>query len=421
MTKDLNHGICNIEYNCINLPSRVEFLDGSRVLYTYDAKGTKLRTDYYINPMSAVVPQAANEQGASSATNLKHTWTDYYGNFIYENDTLKQTLIEGGYISYEYPQNTAVTSISQLAPTYHFYVQDHLGNNRLVVDEGGTIEQINHYYPFGGLMGESKNISSNQRYKYNGKEFDRMHGLDWYDYGARFHDPATVRWFSVDQLAEKYKGISPYVYCANDPVKHIDPDGRIVKIWYGPKGNEKCFTFTGFHGKKSIRVPNNAFVKAVIKAYVYNAKNGGGKKFIEAAYSKKTIYIDDARLYNGGDDEYKNENSQLTVHWNPDMGIVTTEGGLQSPATQLEHEVDHAIDAATNAHDHNIKNDPGTIIGTGPGYDPQYDTKEERRVITGSEAETAKANGEATRKNHQGTPYRTAGPTTTRLYTPKRR
>ena len=38
MTKDLNHGICNIEYNCINLPSRVDFLDGSKVLYTYDAK-----------------------------------------------------------------------------------------------------------------------------------------------------------------------------------------------------------------------------------------------------------------------------------------------------------------------------------------------------------------------------------------------
>ncbi len=57
--------------------SRVEFLDGSKVLYTYDANGTKLRTDYYINPMSAVVPQAANEQGASSVTNLRHTWTDY--------------------------------------------------------------------------------------------------------------------------------------------------------------------------------------------------------------------------------------------------------------------------------------------------------------------------------------------------------
>ena len=180
--------------------------------------------------MSAVVPQAANEQGASSATNLRHTWTDYCGNFIYENDTLKQTLIEGGYISYEYPQNTSVTSISQLTPTYHFYVQDHLGNNRLVVNENGTIEQVNHYYPYGGLMGESKNLSSNQRYKYNGKEFDRMHGLDWYDYGARFHDPATVRWFSVDPLSEDYSEISPYAYCANNPIIHVDKEGKFPLV-----------------------------------------------------------------------------------------------------------------------------------------------------------------------------------------------
>ena len=40
MTKDLNRQFCNIEYNYINLPSRVDFLDGSKVLYTYDANGT---------------------------------------------------------------------------------------------------------------------------------------------------------------------------------------------------------------------------------------------------------------------------------------------------------------------------------------------------------------------------------------------
>ena len=123
--------------------------------------------------MTAVVPQAANEQGASSA-NLRHTWTDYWGNFIYENDTLKQTLIEGGYVSYEYPQNTAVTSISQLAPTYHFYVQDHLGNNRLVVDLGGQHAKasggvsldtlglvVGEAYPFHIFYAERHTASSN--------------------------------------------------------------------------------------------------------------------------------------------------------------------------------------------------------------------------------------------------------------------
>ena len=64
-----------------------------------------------------------------------------------------------------------------------------------------------------------------QRYKYNGKELDRIHGLNLYDYGARLYDSALGRWTSVDPLAEKYYEISPYAYCANNPVVFVDPDG----------------------------------------------------------------------------------------------------------------------------------------------------------------------------------------------------
>ena len=58
----------------------------------------------------------------------------------------------------------------------------------------------------------------------------------------------------------------------------------------------------------------------------------------------------------------------------------------------------------------------GGITSPGAGYDPQYDTKEERRVITGSEAETAESNGESIRNNHKGTPYRTVCPTSTKPF-----
>ena len=66
----------------------------------------------------------------------------------------------------------------------------------------------------------------------NGKEFDRMHGLDWYDYGAHMYDPVIGRWTTVDPLAEKYYDVSPYTYCGNNPVDRIDPDG---KDWYKDK------------------------------------------------------------------------------------------------------------------------------------------------------------------------------------------
>ena len=71
-------------------------------------------------------------------------------------------------------------------------------------------------------------LSNNPRDVYftNGKELDRMHGLDTYDYGARQYDPVLCRWDRMDPLCEKYYGVSPYVYCENNPIVRIDKDGR---------------------------------------------------------------------------------------------------------------------------------------------------------------------------------------------------
>ncbi|MBB4038263.1 RHS repeat-associated protein, partial [Dysgonomonas hofstadii] len=80
------------------------------------------------------------------------------------------------------------------------------------------------YYPFGMAMAESTSQST-QPYKYNGKELDKTHGLNLYDYSARYYDGALGRFTTVDPLAEKYYSWSPYAYCANNPIKFIDPTG----------------------------------------------------------------------------------------------------------------------------------------------------------------------------------------------------
>ena len=87
--------------------------------------------------------------------------------------------------------------------------------------------QTTHYYPYGGTLTHSTNQGV-QKYKYNGKEFDRTHGLDWYDYSARQYDPASGRFMSMDPLCEKYYNISPYSYCAGNPVNRIDPTGEYI-------------------------------------------------------------------------------------------------------------------------------------------------------------------------------------------------
>ena len=138
---------------------------------------------------------------------------------VYRNGTISMLLTEEGYATF-----------SEATPTYYYYLKDHQGNNRVVVNQSGTVQQVNHYYPFGGLFGEGLQTSK-QPYKYNGKEFDRIEvlsgfgGLDLYDYGTRHYDPAIGRWGNPDPLLEKYYSISPYVYVANNPVRFVDQDG----------------------------------------------------------------------------------------------------------------------------------------------------------------------------------------------------
>ena len=261
MTKDLNRGICGIEYNCLNLPLRVDFVDGSRITYAYDGGGRKLRTDHCINPLTASVPQLAGGTGTAGDGSLIHTWTDYCANKVYDNDTLKMLLFDGGYVSYDTKADATSPS-----PSYHYYIKDHLGDNRVVLGESGEVEQVNHYYPFGGLMGGSENLVSSQRYKYNGKELDRTHGLDWYDYGARMYDPALARWMVPDPLAEKYYSVSPYAYCHDNPINAIDPDGR-----------DDFFDENGKFIKKT-KTGDNIMVKSGSDKYVNFASVDFGKR-----------------------------------------------------------------------------------------------------------------------------------------------
>ena len=194
LTKDLNKGISGITYNFLNLPNAVTFSDGSTITYTYGADGTKLRTVHKI--------------GSTTTT------TDYCGNVIYENGVQKLLLTEEGYIT---------LSDSK----YHYYLKDHQGNNRVVISQSGTVEETNHYYPFGGAFASTSNV---QPYKYNGKELDTKKGLNWYDYGARHYDAVLGRFITVDALYDKHFKVSPYVYCGNEPVGRIDPDGNDWRV-----------------------------------------------------------------------------------------------------------------------------------------------------------------------------------------------
>jgi len=208
MTKDMNKGISSITYNSLNLPRIVDIKNKTtegRNEYIYSASGQKLRAVQKWNPEYSTTPIIGSTINPAALTQT-HT-TDYVGNIIYENNVLKRILVEGGYNE---------------GGNYYFYMQDHLGNNRVVANATAAVVQSTHYYPFGTSFADGT-AASVQPYKYNGKELDTRNGLNMYDYSARWKSD----WFfpTQDPLSEQYYSWSPYVYVMNNPMKFIDPTG----------------------------------------------------------------------------------------------------------------------------------------------------------------------------------------------------
>ena len=307
LTKDLNKGISGITYNFLNLPNAVTFSDGSTITYTYGADGTKLRTVHKI--------------GSTTTT------TDYCGNVIYENGVQKLLLTEEGYVT---------LSDSK----YHYYLKDHQGNNRVVISQSGTVEETNHYYPFGGAFASTSNV---QPYKYNGKELDSKKGLNWYDYGARHYDAALGRFTTNDRFAEKYYSMSPYQYGANNPVNNIDVNGDTIVVNPNPNGLiDNVRIFFGFDTKYQ------KDVKADLQQLKKDDKEIG-EMIIELEKSKNVHSITRTKRGKSNSSGFDREKAKKDIpqgsiiNYDPDVK-TDINGNHRTPRIGLSHELQHSSD-----------------------------------------------------------------------------
>lgn len=298
------------------------------VRYVYSPDGVKQRIMHHTRVPSPYVTVGGL---TPSAIKVEVDTTDYVGPFILHNGVLDKVLFSGGYVTF-YAGNLS-------SPLFHYYSSDHQGNVRVVYTEGGQLEQVVAYDPFGVVIPDLGRSLDRQPYLYNGKELDRVHGLDWYDYGARMYDAPLCRWHAMDKLCEDYYGVSPYVYCLDNPVRFLDEDGLAPGDFFKTV-DAAAIDFGLFYNDNSIRegVEYGSTIFAVTnskgqKGYSYTIPNRGNKNGVNCSfppfYYKKVV----ARIHTHG----KSSNGMKKEYWDNEFsGMRNNEDEILSPESRLK-------------------------------------------------------------------------------------
>jgi RHS repeat-associated protein len=190
-------------YDINNLPEMIYKLNGTQQTYANDVSGARVwkiangSSTYYLNNASG-----QTELVQTGNNNNAHTFS------IYGNDNIGQVKRSG-------------TTLAR-----YYYLKDHLGSVKMIVNSSGTVDSYNDYYPFGMQMGgRNQTASVDGRLKFTGKERDAAEtGLDYF--GARYYDSWRGQWLSLDPEAEKHPHLGPYNYVSNNPINAFGPDGR---------------------------------------------------------------------------------------------------------------------------------------------------------------------------------------------------
>ena len=266
-------------------------------------------------------------------------------------------LVEAGDVPIETPSvDVTVLQPTGTASDIFYYHMNHLGSTAFVTDQNQNVTQGFLYAPFGEITTEYAPLWQNgtlPKYAFNAKELDEETGMYYYE--ARYYKPPVFT--SRDPMFEKYFWITPYGYCANNPVKYVDPDGE--KIWIiCEDGSEIEYTPGMQYEGKSV------FQKQTIEALNYGYDNSPtAKKMISELCEPKFEYkikggddsgyepSDLTTVQKYGSDEKFYKKGGGTITWNTQGGNFfekNPKSGLsvlvRRPTIGLLHELGHAWD-----------------------------------------------------------------------------
>ena len=174
----------------------------------------------------------------------------------------------------------AMTRPDTTAELTYFYHPDHLGSASWITDLSGQPVQHLQYKPFGGdyIDQQDPNTEYSERFRFTGKERDAETGYDYF--GARYYSSSLGIWLSVDPMSDKYPSISPYVYCADNPMRLIDVKGESIQVVENDDGTYTVVNGNVYDGDNGIYLQNSNGSNGKLLAYsatpesFYNSETG---------------------------------------------------------------------------------------------------------------------------------------------------
>ena len=187
-------------------------------------------TKHYYNGTERICSRLGEQQISISVENdqeweahrhdVKEMLRNAIGQHLYDEPTDMQ---EGEVLHLEYLQPCGNSN------AIYYYHPNHLSSTMYVTDMQQSVVQSFLYAPYGEIISEYNTHAMGDafpKYAFNAKELDEETGMYYYE--ARYYAPPTFT--SRDPLFEKYFWISPYAYCANNPVKYVDPSGDSIDV-----------------------------------------------------------------------------------------------------------------------------------------------------------------------------------------------
>ena len=203
-------------------------------------------------------------------------------------------------------------SRNTLEPIYYYH-SDHLGSAAYLTNDNAIITQVLNYLAYGEDWVDIQNYQATNypllgKYTYNGKEKDYESGFHYY--GSRYYSSELSIWSSTDPMADQYPNLSPYNYCANNPVMLVDPDGEEIVISKNANKEQKEAFYLFAKTKEGIKeLKKYAKAGQVIAGYTYKE---------DGIYHKKgvNLSIEGGELtdnYRNGETEFKKTDKGLKI------------------------------------------------------------------------------------------------------------